>query len=104
MRNPTTQQASLRQTAGMFSLAVKQSGCRHQDMKINLAEKKSLSEQKDHIFKMLLTAGYQDLEELGAGAFGLVVKVKNQEGFKRALKIQLCGNAETDDEIEVGIP
>ena len=53
---------------------------------------------------MLLTAGYQDLEELGAGAFGLVVKVKNQEGFKRALKIQLCGNAETDDEIEVGIP
>ena len=68
-------------------------------MNIKLNKAQSLIEQKDDICNMLVKYGYTDVEELGSGAFGIVLKVKTKEGFNRALKIQLCDSNTEDIEV-----
>lgn len=45
---------------------------------------------RNAMFGLLEKEGYSNLEFVGSGAFGMVVKALNPEGFSRALKLQIC--------------
>ncbi|KRX03997.1 Protein kinase-like domain [Pseudocohnilembus persalinus] len=71
-------------------------------MKLNAQVEKldidELFKDQKKLFNLLRQYGYSDIEELGHGAFGYVVKAQNQKGYKRAIKIQKCD--ESGDQVE----
>jgi hypothetical protein len=46
-----------------------------------------LEASKSLLIEFLQSRGYRDLEEIGFGNFGIVLKAKNSQGQTRALKL-----------------
>ncbi|KAL4497092.1 hypothetical protein ABPG72_002248 [Tetrahymena utriculariae] len=55
----------------------------------------------DKVKVILEEQKFTDIEIIGRGSFGLVLKVKNQQGFERAIKVQLI-NADDQDQYKDG--
>lgn len=62
----------------------------------------ALQDQKQTLFKLLQQFGYKQIQELGAGSYGLVIKAKTPEGFSRAIKIQKCASENDEVEFQLG--
>lgn len=59
-------------------------------------------ENKERIFDLLVDLKFEEMEEIGSGTYGIVIRARTSEGYIRAIKVQFLTQYHNNIEFKIG--